>query len=97
MARHKPRPGDPFFTVNRIRKATRTTNMTSVRDLTMLADRMNRVIDEAGSVEMCADFIRKHRATDCVDIDAWVKEHDRLVLQLLEAQTRLSLAIAKIK
>jgi hypothetical protein len=71
--------------------------MSSVRDLSILADRLNRVIDEAGSVEMCAEFIRKHRMTDCIDINAWVNEHDRLILQLLEAQTRLSLVIAKIK
>ena len=58
--------------------------------LTQAAFKVGKLIDACDRVSMCADFVRKHRSTDCEDVTAWVAEHDRVVLQLLEAQVAMA-------
>lgn len=61
------------------------------------AQQVGKFMDAAYRVTLCAGFLRKHRSTDCEDVTIWVAEHDRLILQLLEAEAAMAHFVRSLK
>ena len=67
--------------------------MSLITDLAKLAEATKEILQAADSVTQCATFVRNKQA----DVSAYNRTEAELIAQLLEAESRLTIAVAKLK